>query len=164
MKVEQIMNLAVKATRPRDSLNHAAQLMWDHSCGALVVVDAHSRPVGFLTDRDICMAAYTRGKPLQELTVEGAMASRLECCHIDDELTAAMDVMQAKHVRRLPVIARDGTLAGILSLDDIANEAGHSLRGGINQALREQVADVFIAISHGRISARAPHEEGRHNK
>lgn len=164
MKVEQIMNRAVKAAHPKDSLNRAAQLMWDHSCGALVVVDALSKPVGFLTDRDICMAAYTRGKPLQELTVEGAMASRIECCHIDDELTSAMELMQARHVRRLPVIARDGTLAGILSLDDIANEAGHSMRGGGNQHLREQVADVFIAISHGRLSARAPHEAERHNK
>jgi len=159
-----MMNRAVKTTHPKDSLNHAAQLMWDHGCGALVVVDANSRPIGFLTDRDICMAAYTRGKPLQELTVEGAMASRIECCHSDDELTAAIEVMQARHVRRLPVIARDGTLAGILALDDIANEAGHSLRGGTNQHLREQVADAFIAISHGRISARAPHEAGRHNK
>ena len=123
--------------------------MWNHSCGALVVVDAHSKPIGFLTDRDICMAAYTRGKPLAELTVEGAMAGRIECCHADDELTAAMEVMQARHVRRLPVIARDGSLAGILSLDDIANEAGHSLRGGVNQALREQVADVFIASRTG---------------
>ena len=100
MKVEQIINRSVKSARPKDSLNHAAQLMWNHSCGALVVVDAHSKPIGF-TDRDICMAAYTRGKPLAELTVEGAMAGRIECCHADDELTAAMEVMQARHVRRL---------------------------------------------------------------
>ncbi len=164
MKVEQIMNRSVKSAHPKDSLNHAAQLMWDHSCGALVVIDAHSKPVGFLTDRDICMAAYTRGKLLGELTVEGAMAGRIECCHSDDELNSAMELMRARHMRRLPVIARDGTLAGILSLDDIANEAGHSLRGGVNQSLREQVADVFVAISHGRLLAHAPHEAGRHNK
>jgi len=161
-----MMNRTVKASHPEDSLNKAAKLMWDHSCGALVVVDAHSKPIGFLTDRDICMAAYTRGKLLQDLTVEGAMASRIVCCHIDDELTAAMELMREKHVRRLPVTARDGTLAGILSLDDIAYEAGRSLRGATNQHLRERVADVFIAISHGRISARSEgiaREVGRHN-
>jgi CBS domain-containing protein len=138
-------------------LNKAAQLMWDHACGALVVVDANSKPIGFLTDRDICMAAYTRGKPLHELTVAGAMANRIVCCRIDDELTAAMDVMRDKHVRRLPVVGRDGILTGILSLDDLGYEAGRPLRGGVNYQLRERVADVFIGICHGRVSARAPH-------
>jgi hypothetical protein len=55
------------------------------------------------------------------------------------------------------VIGHDGALAGILSLDDIAYEAGQPLRGGTNYQLREQVADVFIAISHGRVSARPLH-------
>jgi CBS domain-containing protein len=154
MKVEQMMNRTAKSCHPEDSLNKAAQLMWDNSCGAVAVVDVHSKPIGFLTDRDICMAAYTRGKLLQELTVEGAMASRIVCCRIDDELTSAMDVMRDKHVRRLPVIGRDGTLAGILSLDDVGYEAARPLRGGVNYRLREQVADVFMAICHGRVSAR----------
>lgn len=154
MKVEQMMNRAIKSCHPEDSLNRAAQLMWDNSCGAVAVVDAHSKPIGFLTDRDVCMAAYTSGKSLHELKVEGAMASRIVSCRIDDELTAAMNVMRDKHVRRLPAISRDGTLAGMLCLDDIAYEARRPLRGGINYHLREQVADVFMTICHGRVSAR----------
>ena len=136
MKVEQMTNRNVKACHPEDSLNQAAQLLWDHSCGGLVVVDAHSRPIGFLTDRDICMAAYTRGKLLQDLTVEGAMASRIVCCHLDDELSDAMGVMRERHVRRLPVIDREGKLAGILSLDDLAYEAGRptARRGELSTA------------------------------
>ena len=57
MKVEQIMNRNPKVCHPQDSLNHAAQIMWDNSCGGIPVVDEQSRPVGFLTDRDVCMAA-----------------------------------------------------------------------------------------------------------
>jgi CBS domain-containing protein len=166
MKVEQMTNRNVKACHREDSLNQAAQLLWDHSCGGLVVVDAHSRPIGFLTDRDICMAAYTGGKLLQDLTVEGAMASRIVCCHLDDELSDAMGVMRDRHVRRLPVIDRDGKLAGILSLDDLAYDAGRPLRGGVNYQLREQVAEVYIAICHGRVAAhraRNAQEVGRHN-
>lgn len=155
MKVEQLMNRAVSSCRPEDSLNRAAQLMWENNCGALPVVDTYSKPIAFLTDRDICMAAYTRGKLLQELTVEGAMANRIICCGIDDDLNAAMDVMRSKHVRRLPVVGRDGTLARILSLDDIGYEAGRPLRGGTNRRLREQVAEVYVGTCHGRISARS---------
>lgn len=157
MKVEQMMNRAPVACHSQDSLNEAAQKMWDGRCGAVVVVDAYNRPSGFLTDRDICMAAYTRGRSLNELNVESAMAGRVFCCHSDDELADAMKLMCERHVRRLPVLSRDGTLAGLLSLDDIAFEAGQPVRGGVNYQLREQVADVFIGICHGRVAARAPH-------
>ena len=72
MNVEQIMNREVKTCAPRDSLNKAAQIMWDTPCGAVPVVDEQGRPVGFLTDRDVCMAAYTQNKPLTELPVEAS--------------------------------------------------------------------------------------------
>ena len=154
MKVEQMMNRAVKACSPQDSLNKAAQVMWENVCGAVPVVDSQSKPIGFLTDRDICMAAYTQGKPIQAMTVEGAMAREVVCCQASDELDYAMRLMGAKHVRRLPVIGPDGKLAGILSLEDLAYEAGRPLRGGVNRALREQVAEVFLAVSRGRVGAR----------
>ena len=155
MKVEQMMNRKVSTCHPQDSLNQAAKMMWDAPCGGIVVVDAQAKPIGFLTDRDICMAAYTRGRLLTELKVEGAMAGRIVCCRPEDELTDAMNLMREKHVRRLPVVSHEGTLIGLLSLDDIAYEAGQALRGGVNFRLREQVADAFIAISHGRITARS---------
>jgi len=57
MKVEQIMNRNVKTCGPYEPLNKPAQIMWDTPCGAVPVVDDRGRPVGFLTDRDVCMAA-----------------------------------------------------------------------------------------------------------
>jgi CBS domain-containing protein len=80
MNVEQIMNREVKTCGPRDPLNKPAQMMWDTPCGAIPVVDDQGRPVGFLTDRDVCMAAYTQNKPLTELLVEAAMARTPVCC------------------------------------------------------------------------------------
>jgi CBS-domain-containing membrane protein len=154
MKVEQMMNRAVKACSPQDSLNKAAQVMWENVCGAVPVVDSQSKPIGFLTDRDICMAAYTQGKPIQAMTVEGAMARKVVCCQVSDELDYAMRLMGENHVRRLPVIGSDGKLAGVLSLDDLAFEAARPLRGGVNRALRDQVAEVFLAVSRGRVGAR----------
>jgi CBS domain-containing protein len=69
-----MMNRTVKSCHPEDSLNRAAEVMWENSCGGIAVVDAQFKPIGFLTDRDVRMAAYTRGKSLHELRVEGAMA------------------------------------------------------------------------------------------
>lgn len=156
MKVENMMNREVKTCHPQDHLNQGAQVMWENTCGAVPIVDQQRRPVGFLTDRDICMAAYTQGKPLQDLSVEGAMSHRVVACHADDDLSAAMRTMAETGLRRLSVIGNDGTLIGILSLDDIACEAGRTMRGGVNLELRNQVADITIAVCRGRVKARAP--------
>jgi predicted transcriptional regulator len=100
MQVDQIMNRDAKVCHPQDSLNKAAQIMWENSCGA--VPDDQSRPIGFLTDRDICMAAYTQGKLLKELRVEGAMANKVISCQGEDDLTSAANVMRRNGVRRVP--------------------------------------------------------------
>ena len=43
-----------------DTHNLAAMKMWDLDCGAIAVVHDEGELVGMITDRDICMAAYTR--------------------------------------------------------------------------------------------------------
>ncbi len=154
MKIEQIMNRHVRSCHPRDSLNEAARMMWEEPCGAVPVVDELSRPVGFLTDRDICMAAYTQDTPLGALQVEGAMARNVVSCAADDDLRSAAQVMRKHRVRRPPVVDRQGCLIGLLSLDDLAREAAWNLRGGVNEDLRNLVLEVHLAIHHGRVRVR----------
>jgi CBS domain-containing protein len=156
MNVEKIMNRKVKACHPHDSLNDAARIMWDEPCGAVPVVDEQSRPIGFLTDRDVCMAAYTQGKPLAALQVEGAMARNVVSCSADDDLRSAAQVMRKHRVRRLPVVDRNGALLGLLSLDDLAREAARNLRSGVNEELRNLVLEVHLAIHHGRVRVHPP--------
>ena len=156
MKVGQIMNRNVKVCHPQDSLNKAAQIMWEEPCGTVPVVDEERRPVGFLTDRDICMAAYTRGEPLAALRVEGAMARKVVACKADDDLSSAAQLMRLNRRRRLPVIAADGTLVGLLSLDDLACEAARTLRGGVNDELRNLVLEVHLSINRGRVRLQPP--------
>lgn len=151
MQVEQIMNRDMKTCGPYDSLNKAAQIMWDTPSGAVPVVDDLGGPVGFLTDRDICMAAYTQNKPLTELPVEGAMARTPICCRAQDDLDAAAQLMRQHRTRRVPVIDPNGILVGMLTLDDLACEAARALRGGMNNKLRELVLEVHLSINHGRI-------------
>lgn len=156
MNVEQIMNRDVKVCGPHDSLNRAAQIMWEHRCGAVPVVDEKSRPVGFLTDRDVCMAAYTQGKPLEALRVDSAMARKVVSCRAEDDLNSAAQVMRQNCVRRLPVTDSAGTLVGLLSLDDLACEAARTLRGGMNEELRNLVLEIHLSIQRGRLQLRPP--------
>ncbi len=151
MKVEQIMNRDVKTCAPHDSLNKAAQIMWDEPCGVVPVVDDQLKPIGFLTDRDISMAAYTQGRPLVEMRAETAMARKLVCCRADDELESAAQLMRQNRSRRLPVVDGGGILVGLLTLDDLACEAARPLRGGTNRQLRDLVLEVLLSINRGRI-------------
>jgi CBS domain-containing protein len=154
MKVERIMRHDVKTCHPQDSLNNAAQIMWEDSCGAVPVVDEQFRPVGLLTDRDICMAAYTQGGALHALRVEGAMARRIVSCGPEDDIADAARIMRNNAVRRLPVIDSDGKLVGLLSLNDLACESKHTLRGGTNSALVSLIADTYGSICHARCRRR----------
>src|SRR5690606_28351921 len=70
MQVRELMTRDVQVCGPRDDLNRAAQIMWDHDCGVVPVVDSERRPIGMVTDRDVCMAAYTQGKPLSAIRAE----------------------------------------------------------------------------------------------
>ena len=123
MRVGELMTVEVKACGPGDSLNRAAQIMWENDCGCVPVADDAERVVGMLTDRDVCMAAYTQGRLLAEIPVSAAMSKTVVACRQDDTIAIAEQRMQAHQVRRLAVVDGNGRIAGILSLSDIARSA-----------------------------------------
>jgi CBS domain-containing protein len=151
MNVEQIMIRGVKVCRPNDSLNVAAKLMWDTDCGFLPVVssDGSGKVIGVITDRDICMCAYTQGKRLVEIPVATAMANRIIWCEPEDEVGKAEAIMRADRVHRLPVIDKSGRLAGVISLHDIAREAHRELEVGGRNLSQREVAETLAGICEG---------------
>ncbi len=154
MDVKRLMKHEVRTCHRDDMLNTAARIMWEEACGCVPVVDAESRPIGFLTDRDICMAAYTQGRPLGELGVESAMARSIVSCGSEDDLAHAMQLMRNNSLRRLPVVNASGVLVGLLSLDDIACASQRNLRGATDHNLAGYVADVYGSIASTRCRRR----------
>jgi len=126
MKTEDLMTRNVAACRPGDSLERAAQLMWDWDVGCVVVTDGQQKPIGMITDRDLAMAAYTQGALLREIRVETVMARKLWACSVNTSLKEIEDKMRTAQVRRLPVVGFDGELVGIVTLGDIARSAHSS--------------------------------------
>ena len=123
MKVEQLMTSDVKSCREYNTLNTAAQVMWDHDIGCVPIVDQENRVVGMLTDRDVCMSAYLQGAPLRAASVTSAMSKEVCLCRSDDDIASVERLMQEKQIHRVPVVDAEGRLAGIISLNDIAREA-----------------------------------------
>ncbi|MBL9007027.1 MAG: CBS domain-containing protein [Myxococcales bacterium] len=125
MQVQQLMSEPVLVCHTSDTLSDAARFMWENDVGAVPIVDNQGRVVSMLTDRDICMAAYTQGRPLSEIGVSVAMSERLVVCHPEDSLERAEELMSLYQVRRLPVVDLEGLVLGILSLNDLARSAAH---------------------------------------
>jgi CBS domain-containing protein len=152
MRVEQLMSKDVTPCDAEDRLNDVAATLWERDCGGVPVVarSADGRVVAMITDRDICMAAYTTGRPLADLRVYEAMSRSLHSCKPGDTARDAEAIMRRNQVRRLPVVDDAGNLAGILSLADLAR-AAQSQRGKKQPGISEkEVVQLLEAISAPR--------------
>jgi CBS domain-containing protein len=153
MNASELMTKRVRTCRVDDSLERAAQIMWEHDCGAVPVIDADERLVGMVTDRDICMAAYTRGHSLPQIPVSHAMARKLHCVRDTDPLQSALALMKHARVRRAPVVDREGRLMGILSIADLARHAYGSLGQRSSDLGHDGIGPTIAAISEPHVTA-----------
>src|SRR5579862_4107062 len=101
MKVSELMTSDVVSCSTKDSLNRVAQLMWERRCGCVPVLDDVERVVGILTDRDLCMAAYTQGKRLDDMPATSAMSRPVQTCPPSATVEEVEDIMMAHGVRRV---------------------------------------------------------------
>jgi CBS domain-containing protein len=151
VKVRDLMTHNVRICRPEDQLDTAAQIMWDNDCGCVPVVGENLKVVGMITDRDICMAAYFQDKELRGLTVSSAMSRKPVSCGADDDIAVAEKLLQDNQVHRLPVTDRGGAVIGVLSIDDIALEAGRKLAAGLTPELTErEIVRTLAAVCQPR--------------
>ncbi len=148
MRVQELMSTQVKACAPEDSLERAAQLMWENDCGALPVSagDAAGRIAGMITDRDIAMSALFRHKALGELKVRDAMAKSVETCRTSDPVAQAEKIMREARIRRLPVLDGSGSLVGMISLADLAREAYRERMRERKDITETEVGNTLAAI------------------
>ena len=123
MRVQDLMSHPAVTCHVNDTLQLAAHLMWDHDCGSLAVVNDDGLVTGVITDRDICMAAFTQRRALDELLVNTAMAHHVTTVQPGQPVDHAAQLMAHHQIRRLPVVDERGYPLGMLALNDIAVEA-----------------------------------------
>ena len=153
MRVCDLMTQGVATCAVTDDLAEPARVMWEKDCGCVPVLDAARRVVGMLTDRDVCMAAYTQGKPLREIRVSSAMSKALHACHPDDMLEEAVETMRREQVRRLPVVDETGLLVGLVSLNDLACEAFDERVLRSKDVTLDQIGETLAALCSHRMRA-----------
>lgn len=151
MSVRSAMNPAPQFARSDASAADVAKIMESGSCGAVPIVNRDMRPIGIVTDRDICLGLARRGKIASEVAVTELMSKRLYACLPDEPLANALRTMREKKIRRLLVVERRGMLIGILTMEDIVRQSG-SDRVGVGY---QETIDALKTICSRAIPAAA---------
>jgi CBS domain-containing protein len=142
MNARDFMTKDVYTINADQSLNDAANLMWEKDIGCVPVVDAEQHLVAMLTDRDIAMAAYLNGSPLRDIEASTAHSRNAICCRAEDDVGAVMQQMSSNRLHRIPVIDEDARVVGIVSLNDCAL----AYKAGNKDIRSRQLGDTIAAI------------------
>ena len=108
--------------------------MVGRDCGSVpVVARSGSTLAGIITDRDMVVRAIAEGRNPLTLTARECMTTPAISIREDASLDDCTDLMEAKKIRRVPVVDASGSVIGIVAQADIARcasrkEAGELVR------------------------------------
>jgi CBS domain-containing protein len=136
----------VRTIPPEATVAEAAELLEEEGYGCLVVADEADRPVGVLTIGDLARRVLLNGRDPTVTRVAEVMTGDLVCVQPTTSFDAALALMAARGLRRLPVVD-GGRLLGLLTLNDVV------------QALAEEAHDLALGMRRDHESLRLHRED-----
>ena len=144
MQLKDVMTKVVEVVRPDETLRQAAAKMRSCDVGSLPVCEG-TKVLGMLTDRDIVVRAAAEGRDPSATRVDEAMTSEAIFCYDDQGVDDAARMMSDHQVRRLVVLDRQSRLTGIVSLGDLAVDAGdEKMAGKVLSQVSRQVREPSL--------------------
>ena len=133
MKVSDVMTRNPAVSDPTTSLRLVAQLMADHDCAAIPIVQSR-HVVGIVTDRDIACRAVAPGRNAAEVHASEVMTSPAIAVAPDDPWEKAVDLMKENGIHHLLVIDEEGDLVGIVAASDLGRRMSNRELGDLSRA------------------------------
>jgi CBS domain-containing protein len=157
--VGDVMTREVVAVRSDCPFKEVARALQRHRIAALPVVDDDQRPVGVVSETDLVRHEAGRGlvardpAPSGAETAAGLMTSPAVTARPEWRLAEAARTMQHHAVGRLPVVAADGRLVGIVSGHDLLRPY---LRedAAVADEIRHDVLERIVGPPPGRVRVR----------
>jgi CBS domain-containing protein len=124
---------AIDADKP---VSYAAKMMRDEDVGLAPIVEG-DRLVGALTDRDIAIRVVAEGKDPASTLVRDVASRDLVTVDPEQDLDEALRLMAEHQVRRLPVVAEDGKLVGVVAQADVARQSDDKKTGEVVERISQ---------------------------
>ena len=136
MTCKEIMTSNPRICTTTATAQSAAELMREENVGSIPVVDETSKQlVGVVTDRDLCLAIIAAGKSSHDVLVSDVMSKDLVTCKPEEDIRICEERMQARQIRRIPVVDGKGRCIGIISQGDLAMKLSRPEE--VHQTVRE---------------------------
>jgi CBS domain-containing protein len=133
--VERIDVAAVIVT---DTVYNSAKIMADKNIAALVVVDGQGSLIGIVTERDMTQRVIAAGLDGKTTPIADIMTKNPDTLSPDDSAGDALQLMQTRNYRHLPV-TENGKCIAIVSIRDLYA----AVKEALEQDIRETEAFVF---------------------
>lgn len=121
-----------------DTVQDAAKLMSEKNIAALIVVDGDGNIIGIVTERDMTQRVIAAGLDAQTTAVDAIMTKNPDTLSPDDSAGDALELMQTRRYRHLPVAA-DGKCIAVVSIRDLYA----SVKEALEENIKETEAFVF---------------------
>jgi CBS domain-containing protein len=118
------------------SVAYAAKMMLEEDVGLAPIVEG-DKLIGMLTDRDIATRVAAEGRDPDQVKVRDVASKQLITIDPGQDLDEALRKMAQHQVRRLPVVAEDGRLVGVVAQADIARTGDDRQTGQLVEEISE---------------------------
>lgn len=160
-KIAEVMSDRPRAVTPQTPVREAAQLMEQEDVGALPVVDDGTRLVGILTDRDIAVRVVGQGSDPERTQVGDVASKDVVALTPEHDLDDALKLMAQEQVRRLPIVAEENELVGVIAQADLARMTKDKTAGQVVEAISEPPRGPRVAGGEGGSDVRVADSEQR---
>lgn len=116
VRVDDIVAEDVVTVEPDTPVRTAAAEMAENDVGSAVVVE-DDEPAGLITDRSIALS-LEETPDVSDRTVEELASGDVVTVDPEMNIFDVLQLMSDEEIRRLPVVDDEGTLQGIVTLDD----------------------------------------------
>jgi len=111
---DQDMTTFQRAAMVREAVN----MMAERRIGAVPIVDESGQLIGIFTERDVITRVVAPGRDPNTTPLGEVMTANPDTVKSSDAVLHALDMMNTKRYRHLPVVDRD-KLVGIVSIRDL---------------------------------------------
>ena len=133
-----VQRLDIASVKVDDTVFECAKVMADAHISALVVLDGDGILIGIITERDLTQRILAAGLDGKTTKVGDVMTANPDILGPEDSAMDALELMQNRGYRHLPVV-ENGKCVSIVSSRDLYA----SIKEALEQDIRETEAFVF---------------------